>query len=74
MEEKEKKLRPLHLRTDEGKIIEGTEANKSGTKDEMSSKMEDVKKGASEKKDDIKAAEKYDDCSGRIILPGLWGV
>jgi HSP20 family protein len=53
MEEKEKKLRPLHLRTDEGKIIEGSETKKTGTKEEMSSKMEDVKKGASEKKEDI---------------------
>ena len=53
MEEKEKKLRPLHLRTDEGKIIEGSETKKTGTKEKMSSKMEDVKKGASEKKEDI---------------------
>ena len=53
MEEKEKKLRPLHLRTDEGKIIEGSETQKTGTKKEISSKMEDVKKGASEKKEDI---------------------
>ena len=52
-EKKEKKLNPLHLRTDEGKIIEGSEAKKTGTKEEMSSKMEDVKKGASEKKEDI---------------------
>ena len=75
MEEKEKKLRPLHLGTDEGKIIEGTEANKSGTKEEMSSKMEDVKKGASEKKEDIKMkmsdvkekmVEKKEDMSGKI--------
>ena len=53
MEEKEKKLRPLHLRTDEGKIIEGSETKKTGTKKEISRKMEDVKKGASEKKEDI---------------------
>ena len=53
MEEKEKKLRPLHLRTDEGKIIVGSEDKKTGTKEKMSSKMEDVKKGASEKKEDI---------------------
>ena len=53
MEEKEKKLRPLHLRTDEGKIIEGSEDKKTGTKEKMSSKIEDVKKGASEKKEDI---------------------
>ena len=75
MEEKEKKLKPLHLRTDEGKIIEGTESNKSGTKEEMSSKMEDVKKGASEKKEDMKVkmsdvkekmAEKKEDMSGKI--------
>ena len=53
MEEKEKKLRPLHLRTDEGKIIEGSETQKTGTKKEISSKMEDIKKSASEKKEDI---------------------
>ncbi len=53
MEEKEKNLRPLHLRTDEGKIIKGSETKKTGTKEEISSKMEDVKKGASEKKEDI---------------------
>jgi HSP20 family protein len=53
MEEKEKKLRPLHLRIDEGKIIVGSEDKKTGTKKEISSKVEDVKKGASEKKEDI---------------------
>ena len=54
MEEKEKKLRPLHLRTDEGKIIVGSEkTKKTGTKEEMNSKMEDIKKDASNKKEDI---------------------
>jgi HSP20 family protein len=75
MEEKEKKLRPLHLRTDEGKIIEGSETKKTGTKEEISSKMEDVKKGASEKKEDISnqinkikegASEKKEDINNQI--------
>ena len=58
MEEKEKKLKPLDLRSldlrsDDGKIIVGSEDKKTGTKREVSNKMEDVKKGASEKKEDI---------------------
>ena len=53
-EKKEKKLKPLHLRTDEGKIIETSETKKTGTKEEMSSKMGEVKEGASEKTEDMK--------------------
>ncbi|MGB8233460.1 MAG: hypothetical protein WCE60_05650, partial [Methanobacterium sp.] len=53
-EKKEKKLKPLHLRTDEGKIIEVPETKKTGTKEEMSSKMGEVKEGASEKTEDMK--------------------
>jgi HSP20 family protein len=71
----EKSKTKLHLRKGGGKIIETPESTKTSKTEEMSSKMGEVKEGASEKKEDVeikmsevkeKMGEKKEDVDEKI--------